>query len=190
MENHHTSKIRIIGGKWRSRNIEFPDLASLRPTPNRIRETLFNWLAPEIMGAVCLDLFAGSGALGFEALSRGAKSVVMIDQSQQAIASLKDNATRLGAEQNIELYCASMPGNLSEILKSHHFNIVFLDPPFHKNLISFCANWLEQQRCLEKDALIYIETEKELKILPIPENWQIIRSKIAGNVGYHLARSR
>lgn len=186
--NNNTSKIRIIGGKWRSRLIEFPTLVGLRPTPNRIRETLFNWLAPEITDAVCLDLFTGSGALSFEALSRGAKSVVMIDQSHAIIASLKKNAKILGAEQHIELHCTSFPGNLSAVVKSHHFNIVFLDPPFYKNIISSCARWLEEQDCLAQDALIYIEAERDLKVLSIPENWQIIRSDTAGKVSYYLMR--
>lgn len=183
-----TSKIRIIGGKWRSRFIEFPTLPELRPTPNRIRETLFNWLASEIHGAVCLDLFAGSGALGFEALSRGAKSVVMADQSHTIIHNLRKNAKLLGAEQSVELHCTSFPGGLSAVLNSHRFNIVFLDPPFHKNMLSACAKWLEEQNCLVQDALIYIEAESALRALPVPDNWQIIHSKNAGSVGYHLVR--
>lgn len=186
MNTNNPSEIRIIGGKWRGRNIRFLAVPGLRPTPNRIRETLFNWLAPVIHGTNCLDLFAGTGALGFEALSRGAKSVVMIDKEPAVINLLKQNAATLHAE-NLQILHAVFPDSLSQ-LKPHQFDIVFLDPPFRHNLLAMCAAELEARGCLATDALIYLEAEKELTTLTLPANWQIIRNKTAGEVNYFLVR--
>jgi 16S rRNA (guanine966-N2)-methyltransferase len=135
-ENSHSSKLRIIGGRWRGRKIRFLPLPGLRPTSDRIRETLFNWLMPTIKDARCLDLFAGSGALSFEALSRGAQSAVMIDQSPQVIAVLQENAALLKIN-TAEFYCATSPQGLKK-LHLTPFDIVFLDPPFHQQLIAPC----------------------------------------------------
>lgn len=180
------SKLRIIGGKWRSRKINFISGPGLRPTPDRVRETLFNWLAPTILDAACLDLFTGSGAVSFEALSRGAASVVMIEQSADAVAMIRKNAEILKAE-NLEVYQGYSPEALAQLLP-RQFDIVFLDPPFRHNLIAPCAAWLEAHACLAEDALIYIEAEKELKTLLLPANWQIIRDKTAGNLHYLLIK--
>jgi|SRR5262245_34100624 len=182
------NRLRIIGGKWRSRILHFPEIEGLRPTPDRVRETVFNWLAPSIRDAICLDLFAGSGALGFEALSRGARSVTMVDQSPQAIAGIQKNAQILGAAEQITLYCGQVP-KLELPLQNGKFNIIFLDPPFHKNWIASSIQWLERTQCLADQALIYIEAESELQPLPIPAHWGLLRSKKAGRVGYHLATS-
>jgi 16S rRNA (guanine966-N2)-methyltransferase len=179
-----TNQLRIIGGKWRNRKIKFSADVEIRPTPNRIRETLFNWLVPHIEGAICLDLFAGSGALGFEALSRGARHITMVDKSPEVIKTLKKNAVILGT-RDIEFFCIKFSLNLKNFF-THKFNIVFLDPPFYKNLVKPCSQWLEQQNCLTDEAFIYIEAESSLKILPVPSNWQIYRSKIAGQVRYSL----
>ena len=184
MQKLKMSQVRIIGGKWRGRKIIFPAVTQLRPTPDRVRETLFNWLAPYVQDADCLDLFAGSGVLGFEALSRGAKSVVMIDRSSEVIEMLKKNAAMLTIE-NIEIYCSECPPRLTQ-LQNRRFDIIFLDPPFYHEMIKPCATWLEQNNLLNANALVYIETESSLKQLPLPENWKILRSKIAGQVGYHL----
>lgn len=184
MGNKKFSQVRIVAGRWRGRKINFPNVPNIRPTPDRVRETLFNWLAPYIVGANCLDAFAGSGALGFEALSRGAKSVTLIDQSAEVVSALKENAAILKAE-NIGIIQGRFPEILS-VLKSQQFDIIFLDPPFKQNLIASSAQALIENNLLAKDALIYIEAEKELTTLPIPESWQILRSKIAGQVGYHL----
>lgn len=182
------NQIRIIGGKWCSRKINFPNVSSLRPTPNRVRETLFNWLMNNIVGSNCLDCFAGSGALGFEALSRGAASVTMIDKSWSTVENLKHNSLLLEAK-NLNIYCAEFPipeHDFSTILGKSKFNIVFLDPPYNQNLIKSSCAWLEKMDCLAKGALIYIEAERSLTPLPIPKNWQVLKSKIAGQVGYHL----
>lgn len=176
------NEVKIIGGNWRSRKIQFSDRADLRPTPNRVRETLFNWLAPYINSMKCLDLFAGSGALSFEALSRGASHATMVDRSFQAINNLKKNAAILNA--NCDFYCLQFSTSLDNPFK-HHFDLVFLDPPFHKNLVSPCCQWLEQN-CLAEHAFIYIENEKTLGCPKVPENWQLLRHKTAGEVCYSL----
>ena len=181
----HTSTLRIIGGKWRSRRINFVSIKGLRPTTDATRETIFNWLAPVINGANCLDLFAGSGALGFEALSRGAKHVVMVDASTQVIAMLKKNAHLLNTE-DVDFYCAKIPQNLSKI-PVQSFDIVFLDPPFHFDLIKPTCKKLMNSSYLTQNAIIYIEAEKELDIKSvIPESWQILRQKSVGQVGSYL----
>jgi 16S rRNA (guanine966-N2)-methyltransferase len=176
--------IRIIGGKWRGRKLRFSARQELRPTLNRARETLFNWLAPVIADTVCLDLFAGSGALGFEALSRGAKQVIMVDRSREAINDLKKNAEALGAD-NIEFVCLPFSPQLKNIF-TQKFNIVFLDPPFHQDLAAPACQWLEAENCLVEGALIYLETEKELKIFTPPANWKILRHKVEGQISYYL----
>jgi len=179
-----SNQTHIIAGKWRSRKLNFPDLPTLRPTPNRVRETLFNWLSNNIVGAYCLDCFAGSGALGFEALSRGAAWVTMIDNSKNVVENLKVNAALLGAK-TIDFHCAKFPF-LEPRFAENPFDIVFLDPPYHQGLIAICCEFLEKNHYLKEGALIYIEAERKLTSLPIPENWHILKSQKAGQVGYHL----
>lgn len=179
------SQLRIIGGKWRSRRLKFQVLPGVRPTTDANRETLFNWLGNKIIEANCLDLFAGSGALGFEALSRGAKHVLMVDVSSKIIHQLKLNVAELKAE-NVELLCAKMPQQISKI-SSQVFDIIFIDPPFHQNLIAPCCDMLENSSFLANDVYLYIETEKELDLAPIlPKTWKILRQKVAGQVKYYL----
>ena len=180
------NQLRIIGGRWRGRKINFPDLPSLKPTPDRVRETLFNWLMNDIQDAVCLDLFAGSGALGFEALSRGASAVLMVDESSKAIKAIEENAKRLDTQQMIAA-CARIPADLTPFLQQR-FNIVFLDPPYRQGLLQDCCSWLERSGNLAEQALIYLEAEKTQDMAFLPEDWQLLKSKIAGQVGYHLAR--
>jgi 16S rRNA (guanine966-N2)-methyltransferase len=177
--------LRIIGGIWRGKKFTFPEIPGLRPTPNRVRETLFNWLTPVIHDAHCLDLFTGSGALGLEALSRGAGHVVMVDQSLAVIHHLKELKKSLSIEQ-LSLYHAKIP---SLDLPLRKFHIVFLDPPFYQGLIATCTTWLDESDCLAPHALIYMETEKELTPLPLPTHWHIIKAKKAGQVRYYLVES-
>lgn len=179
-------RVRIIGGKWRSRVLRFPANPELRPTSDRIRETLFNWLGFGISGAYCLDLFAGSGALGFEALSRGAAFVAMVEQSPPAVAGLRENAQLLDAGDQVAIYTAAIPQWQLPTMP-RKFDLVFLDPPFHHNWLPICWQWLEQQQCLAADALVYLEAESELSTPPIPAHWHLVKSKTAGQVGYHLA---
>ncbi len=176
-------EIRIIGGEWRGRKIKVPDVADLRPTPDRIRETLFNWLAPVIQGAYCLDPFAGSGALGFEALSRGAAHVVMVDQSPDVINILQAEAAMFKTE-NAEIYRGSSPRDLKTPQKK--FDIVFLDPPFQENLLLPTCSFLAENHFLAESALIYLEAKTMLQESELPEHWKIIKSKKAGQVAYHL----
>lgn len=183
-----SSQVRIIGGKWRSRKITFLTETGVRPTSDRIRETLFNWLAPIIRGTRCLDLFAGTGALGFEALSRGAESVVMLDQSLLVVKSLRENVENLQAE-NCRIIHASVPNSVP-ILTPPLFDIIFLDPPFNQNLIAAASSWIEENKILMPEGFIYIEAEKTLSPLPIPDHWEVYRSKQAGNVGYHLLKRK
>lgn len=187
-----TSTLRIIAGQWRGRKLPFLPLPGLRPTPDRIRETLFNWLAPIIRDSRCLDLFAGSGALGIEALSRGAQAVVIVDHANAALRQIQSYLQTLDAHllnsDRVKFYQAVVPLELSSIPLDKKFDIVFLDPPFHQGLIAPCCEWLEQHDGLAPNATIYLEAERDLDPLPIPNNWTIIRSKKAGQVGYHLAR--
>lgn len=176
-------QIRIIGGQWRGRKLKVPDVPNLRPTPDRVRETLFNWLAPVIQGAHCLDPFAGSGALGFEAVSRGAAQAILVDQSPEVVKLLQEEAQIFKAE-NIEVYRANAPQQLKK--PSKPFDIVFLDPPFQENLLLPTCVYLEEQGFLAANALIYIEAKAPLELADLPRNWGIIKSKKAGQVAYHL----
>lgn len=177
--------IRIIGGQWRGRKLKVPDVLNLRPTPDRVRETLFNWLAPYIVGSRCLDLFAGSGALGFEALSRGALHVVMVDDSPVVMKLLQEELQLFKAE-NAEIYRARVPLQLKAPIQP--FNIVFLDPPFSENLLLPSCFYLEEQGFLAPGAYIYLEAREILDEKMLPANWQILKSKQAGQVAYHLVR--
>lgn len=177
--------VRIIAGEWRGRRLKVPDVKDLRPTPDRVRETLFNWLAPYVVGANCLDLFAGSGALGFEALSRGAAYVEMVDQSMEVVELLKEEVGIFGAD-NARVYRANIPKQLH--LSKHAFDIVFLDPPYQENLLSPCCQYVEENNFLADTAYIYLEASEAIKDNELPSNWAIIKSGKAGQVYYHLAR--
>jgi 16S rRNA (guanine966-N2)-methyltransferase len=177
------NKVRIIGGRWRGRKLAFPSMPGLRPSSDRIRETLFNWLSPNIIGAHCLDLFAGSGALGLEAASRGAAQVVLVDKAPAVIRQLHTHQTVLQADNLIILPGAVPHITLPAELK---FQIVFLDPPFGQDLVAKTCLWLEASHCLAENCLLYLETEIELNPLPIPTHWQIIKAKQAGRVQYYL----
>lgn len=179
-------KIRIIGGKFRGRLLKVPDLHLLRPTPDRVRETIFNWLANIIVGARCLDAFAGSGALGFEALSRGAVKVVMLDASFQVIALLKEAWHRFKEDGDVLIYQGIFPEQFNK--KDGPFDIVFLDPPYEdNNLLKYCV-FLEENALLANNAYIYLECRRDHPSLSLPSNWQLIKSKKAGQVAYHLAQ--
>ncbi len=180
-------QLRIIGGEWRGRKLNFPEIDGLRPTPDRVRETLFNWLTAYIPGARCLDLFAGSGALGFEALSRGALNVTLVDNSPEVIHQLRQNIQALKTQQ-VELISASAVSWLearNNDLESH-YDVVFMDPPFHQNLAALCCELLEQKNLLADNAMVYVETESALTTLPVPSNWTLHRQKQAGQVSYRL----
>jgi 16S rRNA (guanine966-N2)-methyltransferase len=184
------NKINIIGGDWRSRNINFPDVEGLRPTPARVRETLFNWLQYDILNSRCLDLYAGSGALSFEAASRGAKSIVQVENNALACRSLHANALTFGAN-NIKVVQMEAFRYLAG--DAEPFDIVFIDPPFSLNIAAQTCHWLEDKHWLAAHAKIYVETQSKdsitqrpFKLDAVPENWQLLKQKIAGDVQYQL----
>jgi 16S rRNA (guanine966-N2)-methyltransferase len=180
------NSVRIIGGGWRGRRVNFPDLPGLRPTPDRVRETLFNWLQHAVAGTRCLDLFAGSGALGLEALSRGAKQLVFVEQAVAASRSLQEQLVRLGGGgrgQVVEMGAARYLRSTAE-----PFDIVFLDPPFGRGALAEYVPLLDEGGWLKPGALVYLENEKAEGVPALPEHWELLKSKSAGEVGYHLAR--
>jgi len=179
--------VRIIGGQWRSRRVAFPETEGLRPTPDRVRETLFNWLQGVTDGARCLDLCAGSGALGLEALSRGAASVTFVDRSPLVARALQDNLRLLKA-QNAEVINAAALEWLDRCPtdEAERFDLVFMDPPFRQGLVAPLCALLESRNLLADRAMIYIECERELALPPLPSDWQLYREKQAGQVSYRL----
>lgn len=175
--------IRIIAGLWRGRKLPVFNAEGLRPTTDRVKETLFNWIAQDVPHAKCLDLFAGSGGLGFEAASRQAKQVVMLELNAQAHKQLSQNITTLKAD-SVE---AINTDSLSYLEKQGTpFDIVFIDPPFRKGLLEKSLKLLEENNWLAENAMIYIETEKELTLTGLPDNWSLYREKNAGQVSYRL----
>jgi len=172
-------KLRIIGGTWRSRIIHFPAVGGLRPTPDRVRETLFNWLGQDLSGKTCLDLFSGSGALGFEALSRGAHKVVMVEKNRQAFQALRENAQKLGA-QNLELVHADALQFVSS--DRNAYRVIFLDPPFRNDYLPGMLAVLPQR--LAKGGLVYVESGN---VCEAP-GWEVWRQGRAGKVNYQLLK--
>ncbi|KGQ37218.1 16S rRNA methyltransferase [Gallibacterium anatis] len=181
--NTNKGEVRIIGGLWRGRKLPVLLSQGLRPTSDRVRETLFNWLMHDIVGADCLDCFSGSGALGLEALSRQANSVVMLEKSPQVAKQLKQNLQQLKTEQG-EVICTDTLSFLATA-EAKGFNIVFIDPPFHQNLLLETLLLLNNHGWLAEEALIYIETEKNLTPT-VPENWQLLKEKFTQQVAYRL----
>jgi len=180
-----THKLRIIGGTWRGRRLDFPSNDAIRPTPDRVRETVFNWLQNDIAGARCLDLFAGSGALGFEALSRGAAFTTFVEQGGEIGRYLRTAAEQLGTKQ--------MEVHVSDALQwlagaAQPFDVVFLDPPFGSGLLPAVCERLEEHGWLKPTALIYMESAAQDGAPRLPGSWELVKSKTAGQVGYHLAR--
>jgi 16S rRNA (guanine966-N2)-methyltransferase len=180
------NSVRIIAGAWRGRRVHFPDLPALRPTPDRVRETLFNWLQHSIAGARCLDLFAGSGALGLEALSRGASEVVFVEQFPAAARTLQEQLVRLGGESKARVMEMGAARFLRTPAKA--FDIVFLDPPFGTNALAEYVPMLDSEPWLAAGSLVYLENERSAGVPSLPAHWELLKSKSAGEVGYHLAR--
>lgn len=177
-------RLRIVAGNWRSRLLEIADVPGLRPTSMRVRETVFNWLAPRIPGARCLDLFAGTGALGLEALSRGAASCDFVENSATAVTTLRSNIEALKAE-TVSVHATTA----EEYLRRSHgktFDLIFLDPPFATEMLPGICSALESGGFLAEDARIYIEEDRQQPELELPDQWQVLKSKTAGNVRYSL----
>ena len=179
--------LRIIGGSWRGRKLRFPPSPEIRPTPDRVRETLFNWLGPYLSGARCLDLFAGSGALGLESLSRGAAQVTFVERDPAAARELKARLTEWGATgARVEQSEALRFLGIARGPEIGPFNIVFLDPPFDSDLLAQTADLLEKGSLLAPVALIYVECAARKGLPPLPRNWSATKAKQAGEVGYYL----
>ena len=178
MRRTRPNTVRIIGGVWRSRILEFPDAEDLRPTPDRVRETLFNWLGRDLTGMACLDLFAGSGALGFEALSRGAALVVMIEKNPAALRALRDNARKLDATG-----LTVVRGDALEFVRSarSRFDVVFVDPPYRLGMQVAALGLL--RGLLAEGGRVYVESDA---VFEPPRGWAVFRRSRAGNVHFHL----
>jgi 16S rRNA (guanine966-N2)-methyltransferase len=180
-----TFVLRIIGGEWRGRKIRFPPVAAIRPTPDRVRETLFNWLQGVTPGSRCLDLYAGSGALGLEALSRGAREVVFVDVEPAVKRHLDEMLKLLSCDRGRVVQADALsflpqPGEL--------FDVIFLDPPFAEPVLPEVCRRIEAGGWLKPGGLVYLESPAAAGEPPLPAGWSLLKSKKAGEVGYHLAR--
>ena len=177
------NQVRINAGVWRSRLLKFPDVEGLRPTPERVRQTVFNWLGQDLTGKACLDLFAGTGALGFEALSRNAKNVVMVENAGLAYQSLVQNQQLLMAK-NSQILRQDVLIYLSQ--NTQQFDVIFCDPPYHKQWLIKILPTLNQH--LNQNGVVYIEAEFALESNELLGDWQVIKQNKAGNVYYHLLK--
>ena len=180
-----TGRVRIIAGDWRRRSLEFPAVDDVRPTPDRVRETLFNWVAPVLEGSRCLDLFAGSGALGLEALSRGAGQATFVDQSRALMRALRANLRTLGAS-NATVVEEDVLAYLGRGNSGDGMDLVFLDPPFRAGLVGPVCEQLVAGGWVRAGSRVYIEHESDLPEPPLPGNWALGRRKTAGQVCYSL----
>ena len=179
-----SNQLRIIGGEWRGRKLRFPDAPNLRPTPDRVRETIFNWLAPMLHGARCLDLFAGSGALGLEALSRGAAYATFVDSHKKATQALKGHLDLLNANDKAEVLQIDSVKFLNN--QASRYDLIFLDPPYQLDFMEKVVPLLEENGWLTENAMLYLEVEKRQSLPELPANWQQLKEKTAGEVNYFL----
>lgn len=179
-------RLRIVAGNWRSRLLEIADVPGLRPTSERIRETLFNWLANDIHGARCLDLCAGTGALGLEALSRGAAHTTFVEKSSVATRVLRSNIEVLAARNG-----QVVSSDAKDFLRNYRgqpYGIAFLDPPFAEDMLDDLCRLLGEGGVLAEDALVYLEMDRNQALPEVPDGWLTTKDKIAGNVRYLLMR--
>jgi len=181
-----SNQVRIIAGRWRGSKLVFPDASGLRPTSDRIRETLFNWLVAVVPGARCLDLFAGSGALGFEAASRGAAQVVMLERNPEIVSALRASRERLD-DGRIDIHAADAGTWLRHCDAA--FDLVFMDPPFaDPQLLKDCIAALSGHSVVKPGGRIYLELPKQAPLPELPADWMQEKAKTAGQVGYYLFR--
>jgi 16S rRNA (guanine966-N2)-methyltransferase len=179
--------LHIIGGKCRGRKVTFADVTGIRPTPNRVRETLFNWLSPYLQGAHCIEPFAGSGILSLEALSRGVGKTLIIDQSSEVIEHIRSQILNFATDNSeFQLHCGDALDWMQHTEPQDSYNIAFLDPPFSAELTIKTCNLLARKQLLAENAMVYIESEHVIAENTLPENWRIHRSKQAGSVHYCL----
>lgn len=186
-QNRPTGEVRVIAGLWRGRKLPVLNAEGLRPTTDRVKETLFNWLMMDIAGSRCLDCFAGSGSLGIEALSRQAQAVVFLEKFADAANQLKKNLVSLKAENGKVIQTDTLQF-LAQKNSEAPFDLVFVDPPFHQSFVPQVLTALEQNGWLTENALIYVETEKNHSPLVLPEHWKVIKEKTAGQVVSRLIR--
>lgn len=182
---HPPHRVRIIGGRWKRTPLDVPDAPGLRPTPDRVRETVFNWLGQDLTGRTCLDLFAGSGALGFEAASRGARYVLAVERDRAACAAIRRSIEKLDARE-IELRPADALATLSALAQAQaRFDVVFLDPPFHAGLLERVL--APAAGLLAPDGLLYVEAEREITADEAQSaSVRVRRHERAGQVHYHV----
>jgi RNA methyltransferase, rsmD family len=178
-------EVRVIAGLWRGRKLPVLNAEGLRPTTDRVKETLFNWLMMDVSNARCLDCFAGSGSLGIEALSRQAQAVVFLEKFANAAQQLKKNLASLKTDKGTVINTDTL-AYLAQKNNDNSFDIIFIDPPFHHQFVPQILPLLQQNNWLAENALIYVETEKNHPPLPLAENWQIIKEKSAGMVTSRL----
>ena len=185
-KQHHggSGQLRIIGGQWRGRKLPIANIEGLRPTPDRIRETLFNWLTAYTPGAHILDCFSGSGALALEALSRGAASATLLDKATVATKTLNQNLTLLSAPHGQAINADALLW-LTQPAKQT-YDIIFLDPPFRQSLLEKTCHLLSTNGYVTSGSFVYIETEKELILHSLPANWKPCKEKTAGQIRYTL----
>lgn len=181
-----SGELRIIGGDWRSRKLRFPDAGGVRPTPARTRETLFNWLSFHLAGRRCLDLFAGSGVLGLEALSRGAGAATFVDHTPALAQALRENLRLLHCDR-AAVVCTAVESFLGES-PAQPFDILFMDPPFRQGWLPRLFPLIADHGWVARGGWVYVEHESELSSPPVPANWQLHRQKSAGQVTYNLYR--
>ena len=178
-------EVRVIAGLWRGRKLPVLNAEGLRPTTDRVKETLFNWLMMDVANARCLDCFAGTGSLGIEALSRQAQAVVFLEKFATATQQLKKNLASLKTDKGTVINTDTL-AYLAQKNNDNPFDIIFIDPPFHHQFVPQILPLLQQNNWLAENALIYVETEKNHQPLPLAENWQIIKEKSAGMVTSRL----
>ncbi|MFO1425393.1 MAG: 16S rRNA (guanine(966)-N(2))-methyltransferase RsmD [Steroidobacteraceae bacterium] len=187
MQRRGPRELRIIAGEWRGRRLRFPAGTTIRPTPDRVRETLFNWLSARISGARVLDLFAGSGALGLESLSRGATAATFVDSDARALAALREHLAEWGAHGATTVRADALAWLEAGPPRGEPpFDIAFLDPPFDAGLLEQACRRLEARGWLAPGAWIYLEAPVREPLPPLPGGWQPWRTGTAGEVGYHL----
>jgi len=179
------NQIRLIAGQWRGRRLEFPPAPGLRPTPDRVRETLFNWLAPDLPGARCLDLFAGSGALGLEARSRGAREVVLVDRNPRVITHLRAELTRIGMDC-VSCHLAAAQDWLAG--NDRPFDIAFVDPPFADALWDTVLAALDRTGAVRSGGKVYVEMPRGRDSI-LPAGWSVWREGWAGEIHYRLLQT-
>ena len=182
--NKKRNKVRIIGGQFGSRTLAFTEVDGLRPTLDRVRETLFNWLQADVINATCLDLFTGSGALGFEAASRGAKHVTMVEKHKQVAAQLKNNAQLLKIA-NIDIKNQSAQTMIEQSTQT--FDIIFIDPPFAMDAIEALPKLIESSELMGDKTRVYLECSAK-QSYDIPKNWNVLKNKKVGDVRFQLAQ--